>query len=334
MSTNVACKNVGRNEAVFASCVLLFMIAASAITIVAPIALSVVIVFLFAGPHNYAEARYFVTRLPARMGRLKPFFLTSFAGVVSLSVTFPLLGRLPAWFGWNPVASLWLTGVWNTTFIAWCTILVLIRSRHAPRRDWDSALPIGLAITGVCWLAPVMLPFVLVYAHPLMGLWILDRELRKQSLSLRRVFRLCMCLLPILVMLQWTLAGELNVEVFEVSGQLEDQILRHSFLPIFSVNSGPRLVAVHAFLELLHYGVWLVAIPVVSGRVYSQEFTLSPLMRTPMRTTIRWGLLASLFLVFLLWIFFLADYSATRDIYFAVATVHVLAEIPFLLRLL
>lgn len=334
MSTNVACNSDGRREAVFACGVLLFMIAASALTTIAPIALSVVIVFLFAGPHNYVEARYFLTRLPARMGQLKPFFLVSFIGILSLSVTFPLLGRLPVWLGWNPVSSLWLTGIWNTAFVLWCTTLVMMRSRHAPRRDWDYALPIGLAITGVCWLAPPLLPFVLVYAHPLMGLWILDRELRKQSPSLRRVFRLCVCLLPVLLVLQWTLVGELSVDVFPVSGPLRDQILRHSFLPIFSVASGPRLVSIHAFLELLHYGVWLVAIPVVSGRVYSQRFSLIPLMRTPLRTAIRWMLLASLFVVFLLWIFFLADYSATRDIYFAVATVHVLAEIPFLLRLL
>jgi len=35
-----------------------------------------------------------------------------------------------------------------------------------------------------------------------------------------------------------------------------------------------------------------------------------------------------------LWGAFLADYSTTRDIYFTVAMLHVLAEIPFLLRLL
>jgi len=35
-----------------------------------------------------------------------------------------------------------------------------------------------------------------------------------------------------------------------------------------------------------------------------------------------------------LWGGFLADYPETRDIYFTVAIVHVLAEIPFLLRAL
>jgi hypothetical protein len=39
-------------------------------------------------------------------------------------------------------------------------------------------------------------------------------------------------------------------------------------------------------------------------------------------------------MVLILWSFFLADYPVTRDVYFTVALLHVLAEIPFLLRAL
>jgi multidrug resistance efflux pump len=38
--------------------------------------------------------------------------------------------------------------------------------------------------------------------------------------------------------------------------------------------------------------------------------------------------------VLLLWAGFLADYPLTRDIYVSVAIVHILAEVPFLLRAL
>ena len=38
--------------------------------------------------------------------------------------------------------------------------------------------------------------------------------------------------------------------------------------------------------------------------------------------------------ILLLWGAFLTNYPATRDIYFTVAMLHVLAEVPFLLRLL
>ena len=38
--------------------------------------------------------------------------------------------------------------------------------------------------------------------------------------------------------------------------------------------------------------------------------------------------------VLLLWGCFLANYPLTRDVYFTVALLHVLAEVPFLLRIL
>jgi hypothetical protein len=37
--------------------------------------------------------------------------------------------------------------------------------------------------------------------------------------------------------------------------------------------------------------------------------------------------------VVVLWVCFGLDYSTTRDIYFTVAMLHVLAEVPFLLRM-
>src|SRR5258707_1999865 len=60
-----------------------------------PILFSIITVFLFAGPHNWLEARYFLTRLPARWGTLRPFFLVAFAGMVALT---GFLAALP-WLG-------------------------------------------------------------------------------------------------------------------------------------------------------------------------------------------------------------------------------------------
>ena len=45
-------------------------------------------------------------------------------------------------------------------------------------------------------------------------------------------------------------------------------------------------------------------------------------------------LLFGLFVVATLWACFLLDYGTTRQVYFTVAMLHVLAEVPFLLRLL
>ena len=46
-----------------------------------PLQFSIVTVFLFAGPHNWFELRYFMMRLPARFGRSRNFFVVAFAGI-------------------------------------------------------------------------------------------------------------------------------------------------------------------------------------------------------------------------------------------------------------
>src|SRR5438067_8181264 len=50
-----------------------------------PLAFSIVTVFLFAGPHNWLELRYFMGRMPARWGRLRGYFLFAFAGIFGLT---------------------------------------------------------------------------------------------------------------------------------------------------------------------------------------------------------------------------------------------------------
>src|SRR5439155_17697947 len=51
-----------------------------------PLQVSIVTVFLFAGPHNWFELRYFLMRLPARMGRSRNFFAVAFAGIGVLTL--------------------------------------------------------------------------------------------------------------------------------------------------------------------------------------------------------------------------------------------------------
>lgn len=45
------------------------------------------------------------------------------------------------------------------------------------------------------------------------------------------------------------------------------------------------------------------------------------------------ALLSGLLLVLTLWVCFGLDYGTTRRVYFSVAMLHVLAEVPFLLRI-
>src|SRR4051812_16954755 len=50
-----------------------------------PLEFSIATVFLFAGPHNWLEARYVLGRLPARVGKLRGFFVLSAVGIVGLT---------------------------------------------------------------------------------------------------------------------------------------------------------------------------------------------------------------------------------------------------------
>ena len=320
----------------FAAVVCLFAFAAMLLTTVAPISMSVAIVFLFAGPHNYVEARYFVTRLPARMGRLRPFFLFSAIGVVLLTVAFPLVTRVPAAFGWAPESMVWMIGAWNTALIVWITVLVSMRSRQPPRRNWDYAWPCAIALLGITWLQPVLLPFAMVYLHPLMGLWVLDREIAQRRPHWHTGYRSCLPIAAALLLLLWFVFPAGQEHWAGIPSNTRQQISNHAGAFLFSESTGRKMIGMHAFLELLHYGVWLVAIPVVSGRVFQGAFLDVPLMKrsAAIRNFIRFGLLASAGVVVLLWLSFSIDYSTTRDVYFTVAMLHVLAEVPFLLRLL
>src|SRR5262249_3322105 len=82
----------------------------------APLGLSIGTVFLFAGPHNWLEARYFLSRMPARWGRLAPFFLFAFGGILSLTAVFSLLVVLAQgrWFGELGLDQDYAFALWNT----------------------------------------------------------------------------------------------------------------------------------------------------------------------------------------------------------------------------
>src|SRR5713101_4914172 len=115
---------------VFAAILILSAIVSSAMASWLPLQMSIVTVFLFAGPHNWFEARYFLMRLPARFGRSRNFFLLAFAGIGLLTlayVSLPALYYAERWSGENwPVAI----ATWNTLLLLWLAALVLMRAKQ------------------------------------------------------------------------------------------------------------------------------------------------------------------------------------------------------------
>ena len=300
----------------------------------APLGFSLVTVFLFAGPHNWIELRYFMARMPARWGRLRGFFLFSFAGIFALTASFAALPWLAQVGGWEEDA--WKTGiaVWNSALLIWLAVLVQLRSRQNPRRDWFWTLPVGCILLAINWLMPTAWDLSLVYLHPLIALWILDRELRRSRPEWRGTYHVCLGCVPLLLgLLWWRLAGTPDLPGEDA---LSWRITEHAGAGILTGISSHLLVATHTFLEMLHYGVWVIAIPLVGLKTAPWRLNSVPMTWNGPGWRLMLGsfLAAGLVVVLALWACFLADYPTTRDVYFTVALAHVLAEAPFLLRAL
>lgn len=321
----------------FIAAMFVVMIAACALAGWAPLRFSIVTVFLFAGPHNWFEGRYMLSRMPARWGSLRRYFLVGLCGV-------PLLAGLYAaipWFAgkFADERTAWFTSiaVWNMLLIGWIVTLALLRSRQSPRRDWNWLVPISLLLVSVNWLCPLICSLMLVYAHPLIALWFLDCEIGRQQPHWRKAYRCCLCLLPVcLGVLWWNYAAVTTLPEISALPNLSQQIAGHSGATILPFLSPHFLVATHTFLEMLHYGVWIVAIPLMSIGAWPWQLRTVPLARKSLawRRILLTVVACGAAIVLILWAGFWIDYSHTRHIYFTIAILHVLAEFPFLLRLL
>lgn len=299
-----------------------------------PLRFSIVTVFLFAGPHNWLEARYFLTRLPARWGKLGTYFTLSFTGILLLTAGFCALL-------YAAEAGLMSEEVWlpsyaclHTLLILWIATLAHLRSRVNPRREWGWVWPVAFLAIAAAWMAPTYWGLGLVYLHPLLAFWMLDRELKRSRPHWRPGLHFLLGCLPLFLgLIWWRLA---DAPPLPTSRSLDARITDHAGANILPMLSSHLLVATHTFLEMLHYGVWIVAIPLIGLR--SAPWRLEGVPLAWRGVAWRRGLAVFLgmgvFVMVVLWTGFLVDYPTTRTIYFAVAMLHVLAEFPFLLRAL
>src|SRR6478672_9947912 len=138
----------------------------------APLGFSIVTVFLFAGPHNWIEARYFLSRLPARWGKLRVYFGLAFAGIFGLTALFAAL----PWLGqeWDAIHWSIALSTWDSALVLWILALIHLRSGQNPRRDWSWTWPVGFLLIAGAWMHPEGWALGLVFLHPLIAMWILD----------------------------------------------------------------------------------------------------------------------------------------------------------------
>ncbi|QJW96931.1 hypothetical protein [Frigoriglobus tundricola] len=317
-------------------------VAAAALAGALPIEFSLATVFLFAGPHNWFEARYALGRLPARAGKLWGFFAVSALGIVGLTVAYAGIPAALPHIDDEFVAD-GLYSAWSSAFLLWVATLVWMRSRTNPRFDGGWVWPVACLIAAGAWLTPFALPVALVYLHPLMALGLLDRELARSRPEWRRAYGWAVACIPLLLGALWwqfhdapepTGAGSLTL-AFTPQPPRVEALADHAgawFLPGVSSHF---LIAAHAFLEMVHYGVWVVLIPLIGMRSWPWELKTIPAARRGPNgaRAVAAILLFGLLIVATLWVCFGLDYATTRHVYFTVAMLHVLAEVPFLLRM-
>ncbi|MFM7249704.1 MAG: hypothetical protein ACKO5R_07395 [Planctomycetaceae bacterium] len=297
-----------------------------------PIAFSVAIVFLFAGPHNWLESRYFLSRMPGRWGRLQGYFLLGIGGVVTLTLTMIALPAVATALGDGPETWRVLLACWNSALVLWVATLASRRARQRPRRDWPWLWPAACLAIAAAWLWPVGWGLGLVYLHPLLALAFLDAELGRRRPELRPAYRRCLVAVPAaIVLLAWRLGAAPDLAGSDV---LTAQITRHAGAGIVPHLSTHFLVAAHTFLEMLHYAVWCVALPAlaIGGRPWRVGGVPLARRSAAWRRGLGAVLATGAVVVAAFWVGFLVDYPLTRSLYFTLALAHVLAEVPFLLR--
>lgn len=317
-----------------AACAAAFAFFAAAAIGSFPLQASIVTIFLFAGVHNFMEFRYFLARMPVRWGRSRGYYLFAISGTVVLAA-----GYLSIYFaGGNWLWSLasWeiAVSIWNTGFILWVGALFYLRGKMRPGSDWTPAFAIALFVAGAAWLLPSFWSLGLVYIHPLIALWFADRQIRRSRPGWIAGYRLGLASVPILLVTLY--AWLAPAPDLPADTSLFWRIAQHagaSVLPGFSTHF---LVASHVFLETLHYAAWIVLIPMVDRRAVPWNFRVIPLFSakggSPRLVAV--SVAASALLVMVLWWGFSFDYSLTRDIYFGFAIAHVIAEVPFLVKML
>src|SRR5215204_1377483 len=191
----------------FSAIVVCCIVAATAFASWLPLQVSIVTLFLFAGPHNWFELRYFLMRLPVRFGKSRNFFLTAFAGLGVLTLTYVSLPFIYNAALWSEEAWSTIIASWNTALLFWLALLVWLRGKQKPRANWTWTIPIGLALCSLNWLGPDLFSLAIVYVHPLIALWFLDRHLRRTRPAWARAYRRCLSLLPlVLAAMIWQLS--------------------------------------------------------------------------------------------------------------------------------
>ncbi|HEY9776298.1 MAG TPA: hypothetical protein V6C81_21230 [Planktothrix sp.] len=299
-----------------------------------PIWFTLLTVCAFGAPHHWTELRYFMSRLPSRFGPLQGFFATAFSGALVLWVFEVILTRLYVQDVLPPAIAKVGLLAFNQTLIFWMLGLSVLRYKSKSNKVSSLLLansPYAALATLANLLSAPGFSLAITYMHPLLGLWILERELRRTRKSWLRGYHWSLLSIPVaLAALIWVLHGSGDAHPSgQLAGMLNGNVIGSK---LFSNASTTMLLAIFGFLQMVHYGVWVIGIPIAnqSWKRWNLDripvLTTKPSLRPFLLAAIGLSLSATLFF----WFGFCIDYNTVNEIYIAVSMLHVLAEIPFI----
>ena len=299
-----------------------------------PLQASIATIFLFAGVHNFMEFRYFAARMPLRWGRSKLYYSVGIGGVIVLAASSITLYFASGNWMWSLDNWTTLIAAWDTAFVLWLGLLFYLRGKQRPKSDWAWAFPAAFLLAALAWVVPQYWSLSLVYIHPFIAMWFLERQIRRTKPEWLRAYHYCLASIPVFVLGLW-LAFAKQPNLSEETN-LFWRITQHAGSQILPGISSHFLVATHVFLESIHYAVWIVLIPLIDRRAVPWKLSEIPLFANAQGfpKLVAAALAISLLIVAILWGGFAVDYTLTRDIYFSFAIAHVMAEFPFLIKML
>ena len=151
---------------------------------------------------------------------------------------------------------------WNTLLLLWIGVLVWLRGKNKIRRDWSWAIPVALGLCSLNWLAPEF--FSLGDCLPASaGRFVVfgSSSARTRPEWLRDVSPLPVPAAAAAGGMFWQLS---RTPALPDDNGLFWRITQHAGAQLLPNVSSHVLVATHVFLEMLHYGVWLVALPLIA----------------------------------------------------------------------
>jgi MFS family permease len=280
------------------------------------------------------EFRYFAARMPLRWGKSRTFYMVGIGGVLVLAASYIALYFAGGNWLWSLDSWTVLIAIWNTAFVLWLAVLFFLRGKQRPRSNWSWAFAVAFLLAAIAWVAPQYWSLSLVYLHPLIAMWFLERQIRRTKPDWLRAYHCCLASIPVFLVFLWAaLAGQPHLSE---ETNLFWRISQHAGSQILPGISSHVLVATHVFLESIHYFVWILLIPLVDWRAIPWKLGEIPLFakKGGFPKIVAAVMAVSLLLVVMLWFGFAVNYTRTRDVYFAFAMAHVLAEFPFLIKLL